>query len=152
MNSLTANQISANQYFEQGSGIVTLCGSTRFFAECMEANRQLTFKNWIVLMCGSWEHSYHKEAEPLDRDYSLIKNLHFHKIMESDAIVVVSDSSLYYGESTTEEIAFAKHRNKAVFYYDGKTFFNIDSGTNNNIPDRFSDCSLIDSFRSKLTK
>ena len=81
----------------------------------MEANRILTFQDWIVLMCGSWGHSYHKDAESLDRDYLTIKKLHFHKIRESDAIVVVTDSTPYYGESTTEEITFAKHRNKPVF-------------------------------------
>lgn len=141
------NKLSAEEYFERGSGIVTLCGSTRFFTQCIEANRILTFQSWIVLMCGSWGHSYHKDAEPLDHDYSTIKKLHFHKICESDVIVVVTDSTLYYGESTTEEIAFAKHRNKPVFYYNGEHF--LDIGVTARIPDRYTDCSLIDSFRSR---
>jgi hypothetical protein len=140
--------VSAREYFEEGSGMVTLCGSTRFFAECMEANRALTFQNWVVLMCGSWGHSYHKDAEPLDRDYSLVKKLHFHKILESDAIVVVSDKSLYYGDSTTEEIAFAKHRNIPVFYFDGEIFSGWE--TVDQIPDKYADASLIDSFRANL--
>jgi hypothetical protein len=140
--------VSARQYFEKGSGMVTLCGSTRFFSECMEANRALTFQNWVVLMCGSWGHSYHKGAEPLDRDYSLVKKLHFHKILESDVIVVVSDKSLYYGESTTEEIAFAQYRKKPVFYFDGEFFSGWE--TIDRIPDRYADTSLIDSFRLKL--
>jgi hypothetical protein len=140
--------VSARQYFEEGSGIVTLCGSNGFFPECMEANRALTLQNWVVLMCGIWAKSYHKDSEPLDRDYSLIKKLHFYKILESDAIVVVSDKSLYYGESTTEEIAFAKHRNIPVFYFDGEIF----SGWElvDKIPDRYADTSLIDSFRANL--
>lgn len=101
-------------------------------------------------MCGSWGHSYHKEAEPLDRDYSLVKKLHFHKILESDSIVVVSDSSGYFGESTTEEIAFAHHRNIPVFYFNGEIF----SGWElvERIPDRYADTSLIDSFRSTLAR
>lgn len=140
--------ISARQYFHNGSGMVTLCGSTRFFAECMEANRLLTFDNWVVLMCGSWGHSYHKDSEDLTRDYSTVKRLHFQKILESDAIVVVSDKSLYYGESTTEEIAFAKHRNKPVFYYDGESL----SGWSaiDKIPDRYADISLIENFRQSI--
>lgn len=140
--------ISARQYFHNGSGMVTLCGSTRFFAECMEANRLLTFQNWVVLMCGSWGHSYHKDSEDISRDYSVVKRLHFQKILESDAIVVVSDKSLYYGESTTEEIAFAKYRNKPVYYYNGYAF--VGHNKLNEIPDRYSDISLIENFRRTL--
>lgn len=140
--------VSAARYFQEGSGIVTLCGSTRYFEQCMEANRALTFQNWIVLMCGSWGHSYHKGAEDLNRDYGQVKKLHFHKILESDAIVVVSDSSGYYGESTTEEIAFARHRKIPAFSFDGQNFIGWEIV--DRIPDRYADTSLIDSFRSKL--
>lgn len=142
------NNVSADRFFAEGSGMVTLCGSTRFYRECMEANRALTFQNWIVLMCGNWGHSYHKDAEPVDRDYSLVKALHFQKIMESDAIVVVSDSSFYYGDSTILEIAFAKLRNKPVFYFDGKTFSGVEPIIR--MPDRYSDRSLIDSFLTSI--
>lgn len=146
----TLKNIQANEYLEKGSGMVTLCGSTRFFDQCMEANRRLTFQSWLVLSCGSWGHSYHKNAEPLDRDYEAVKRLHFHKILESDVIVVVSDKTGYYGDSTKEEIAFAQARNIPVYYFDGETF----SGWEivRQIPDRYSDHSLIDSFRSKFSR
>lgn len=142
--------ISAEQYFNDGSGMVTLCGSTRFFVECMQANKLLTFKNWVVLMCGSWGHSYHKYSEEPSRDYSLVKRLHFQKILESDAIVVVSDKTLYYGESTTEEIAFSKHRNKPIFYYDGDLFTGCSA--TNKIPNRYADVSLIENFKKLNTQ
>jgi len=142
--------VAANDYFSKGSGTVTLCGSTKFFEQCMEANRILTFQHWIVLMCGSWGHSYHKDATPLARDYSLIKQLHFHKILESDAIVVVSDESEYIGESTREEIAFSQHRNKAIFYYDGNDFSG--SAEIHSIPDKLADNSLISNWRGKYTQ
>lgn len=142
------NNLSARQFFAEGSGMVTLCGSSRFYRECMEANRALTFQNWIVLMCGNWEHSYHKDADTIGLNYDLIKTLHFQKIIESDAIVVVSDSSFYYGDSTILEIAFAKRRNKPVFYFDGKTFSGVESIIR--MPDRYSDRSLIDSFFSSI--
>lgn len=134
--------ISAQEFFELGSGIVTLCGSTKFFTECMEANRQLTFNNWIVLMCGSWGHSYHKDFQELDRDYTQVKLLHFHKILESDAIVVVSDETGYIGDSTKREIAFCEKRNIPIFYFDGSNF----SGWENikSLPDRYADKSLLD--------
>jgi hypothetical protein len=114
--------ITANEYFEQNSGIITLCGSTKFFTECMEANRQLTFKNWIVLMCGSWPHSYHRNVENNNVDYAVVKKLHYIKINMSDAIVVVSDESGYIGDSTKAEIEYAKSRNIPVLYFDGKEF------------------------------
>jgi hypothetical protein len=140
--------ISAEKYFKNGSGMVTLCGSTRFFAECMEANRLLTFQNWVVLMCGSWGHSYHKDSEDLNRDYTMVKRLHFQKIIESDAIVVVSDKTLYYGESTVEEIAFAQFREKPVFYYNGEILSGWD--TISELPNRYADSSLIDDFRQSI--
>lgn len=138
------NNVSARQFFGEGSGIVTLCGSSRFFKECMEANRALTFQNWAVLMCGNWEHSYHKDAEISDIDYASVKLLHYQKILESDAIVVVSDSTLYYGESTKTEIAFAEHRKKAVYFYNGRLLNGWQSVRE--IPNRYTDNSLIDSF------
>lgn len=134
---------TAAEFFAQGSGIVTLCGSTKFFEQCMEANRQLTFKNWIVLACGSWGHSYHKDFENTNTDYALVKKLHYQKILLSQAVVVVSDITGYIGESTKAEINFALHRGISVFYFDGTTF----SGTTNKkAKDNLSDTSLIDNF------
>lgn len=134
---------NAKEFFNLGSGIVTLCGSTKFFKECMEANRQLTFKNWIVLACGSWGHSYHKNVENINTDYELVKKLHYHKILMSNAIVVVSDKTEYIGNSTIAEIAFAKYRNIPIFYFNGDIF----SGDTTVKPiNDLVDSSLIDKF------
>jgi hypothetical protein len=144
------NIVSANKFIQEGSGIITLCGSTKFFKESMECNRLLTFKNWIVLMCGSWGHSYHKDRDNEGRDYAQVKQLHYHKILQSDAIVVVSDHTMYKGDSTNEEIAFADCRNIPVFNFDGETF----SGHEmlKSIPHQLSDTSLIDDFRTTYGK
>jgi hypothetical protein len=111
---------SAQNFFTGGNGIVTLCGSTKYFAECLEINRRLTFDGWIVLMCGSWGHSYHKDVENINTDYSKVKKLHFIKILKSSAIVVVSDKTGYFGDSTKAEIAFAEYHKIPVFYFDGE--------------------------------
>lgn len=114
---------TAEEFFSIGRGIVTLCGSTKFFEECMEINRRLTFKRWIVLMCGSWGHSYHKDVESglSDEDYFMIKELHLDKILLSNAIVVVSDKTGYYGESTSRELNFNdEFCNLPVFYFNGE--------------------------------
>lgn len=138
---------SAEEYFDQGSGIVTICGSTRFFFEAMEVNRILTFKNWMVFMCGSWGHSFHKfDQSMIERDYEVVKKLHFQKILESQAIVVVSDLSRYVGSSTSAEVGFAEYRNIPVFHFDGKQFY----GETTRIPlDKLKDTSLIDEFAEK---
>lgn len=142
--------VSAQDFISSGSGLITLCGSTKFFDECMECNRLLTFQLWLVFMCGSWGHSYHKDRDNEGRDYASVKQLHFHKILLSDAIVVVSDRTGYIGESTKEEIAFAKYRNIPIFYFDGRSFSGHEKMQS--IPDRFSDNSLIDSFRLNHSK
>lgn len=135
---------TADEFLTKGSGIVTLCGSTRFFFEAMEANRQLTFMNWAVFMCGSWGHSFHKYVQPNPLpNYQQVKLLHFQKILESHAVVIISDQTLYVGSSTKAEIAFAKHRGIPLFLFDGKTF----SGTTDRQPPQeFMDMSLIQKF------
>lgn len=137
--------VSAHKFISTGSGIITQCGSTRFFDENLECNRLLTFHLWVVLMCGSWGHSYHKNRDNEGRSYAAVKQLHFQKILLSDAIVVVSDRTGYIGDSTREEIAFANHRNIPVFYFDGEIFSGY--AVVESIPDKLSDNSLITAFR-----
>lgn len=112
---------SVYNFFNEGKGIVTLCGSTKFFDQCLEINRRLTFKGWVVLMCGSWGHSYHKDREGNTGEaYEKIKTLHYKKILMSDAIVVVSDKSKYIGTSTKAEIEFCRQKDIPIFYFDGE--------------------------------
>lgn len=112
---------SAHNFFTLGKGVVTLCGSTKFFTECMEINRRLTFDGWIVLMCGSWGHSYHKNLEGNEGvNYENVKTLHYKKMLMSQAIVVVSDKTGYIGNSTKAEIEFCKKNYIPIFYFDGE--------------------------------
>ena len=113
--------VDAQDYFDNGEGIVTMCGSTRFYFECMEVQRILTFKNWMVFGCGSYGHSFHKYSKKLyDHDYAIVKILHYRKISQSDSIVIVSDKSCYMGDSTKAELYFAKYYLEIpIFYFDG---------------------------------
>jgi hypothetical protein len=87
----------------------------------MEINRRLTFDGWIVLMCGSWGHSYHKDLEGNSGiNYDNVKTLHYKKMLMSQAIVVVSDKTGYIGNSTKAEIEFCKKKNIPIFYFDGE--------------------------------
>lgn len=137
------NMISANEFIGLGSGTISLCGSTKFYFECMEAIRLLTFNNWAVYSCGSYGHSFHKYSENKNTNYELVKKLHFHKILLSQAIVVVSDKSKYIGKSTEAEINFAKHRNIPIFYFDGEYFEGV---TEVKPINEFEDDSLIANF------
>jgi hypothetical protein len=113
---------SAHNFFNDGNGVVTLCGSTKFFTECIELNRRLTFDGWLVLMCGSWGHSYHKHLEGNSGiNYEKVKTLHYKKILMSQAVIIVSDKSNYIGSSTKAEIEFCnKVKNIPIFYFDGE--------------------------------
>lgn len=138
------NSYSANEFIMSGSGNITLCGSTKFFNEAMEANRILTFNNWMVYACGSWGHSFHKYAKIDDtHDYSVVKKLHFLKIYKSQAIVVVFDKSRYIGDSTKAEIEFAIQKNIPVFEFDGESFSKF---TNKTPIDELADTSIVDNF------
>lgn len=117
-------------FFDKNKGTVTLCGSTKFFTECLEVNRLLTFKGWVVLMCGSWGHSYHKglDVHKTQEEFEMVKKLHYVKILMSQAVVVVSDETMYYGDSTKAELEFAIEKNIPVFYFDGKELTSSESG------------------------
>lgn len=103
----------------------TICGSTKFFFEAMEANRQLTFMGWMVLMCGSWGHSFHKfDKSEHERDYTKVKQLHFEKIHNSSLIVAIGYDT-YIGSSTSAEISYARWLGLDIvgFYPDRKEQF-----------------------------
>lgn len=86
------------------------------------------------------EQGWDRETCNLDE---VVKKLHFLKILESQAIVIVSDASNYFGNSTMAEMAFSERRGIPIFYFDGEKF----SGETSRTPlDKWKDTSLIDEF------
>lgn len=106
-----------NTFFDDYTGVVTLCGSTKFYDEAVECNKVLTCKGWVVLMSGLWLHSIHKDFDISPIDLEKVKQLHLKKIYMSDAVVVVSGKSGYIGDSTKREIEFTKKFHIPIFYY-----------------------------------
>lgn len=104
------------------SKVITLCGSTKFEEEFKKVQRDLTIKGYIVLSCGLFGHGSDKEFfESLspDQQSTLKKNLatlHKRRIDLSDEIFVINPGG-YIGQSTMEEIAYAKLCDKDVTYY-----------------------------------
>ena len=91
--------------------IVCLCGSTRFRDEFARANRELTLSGVIVVAPGVFAHSGDALS---DGDKVGLDELHKRKIDLADEVLIVSDESGYYGESTRREIAYARALGKPV--------------------------------------
>jgi hypothetical protein len=100
--------------------VVTICGSTRFWAQMAEANFEETAAGRIVLAPGvNMKESHPLWADP-DQAEALkqrLDALHLTKILLSDEVLVVSDASGYIGESTRREIAYAKSLGRPVRYW-----------------------------------
>jgi len=96
--------------------IVCLCGSTRFFNQFQLANYERTMTGEIVLSVGFYPHSiHHGEGVGHDSDAKRrLDELHLRKIDLADYVLVVSDSSGYFGQSTWREIDYARSHGKPV--------------------------------------
>ncbi len=99
--------------------IVCLCGSTRFYDAFQEANYDRTMAGEIVLSVGFYPHSKaaHGHGEGVGHDSAekiALDELHKRKIDLCDYVLVVSDETGYFGQSTAGEIRYAVERGKPV--------------------------------------
>jgi hypothetical protein len=105
----------------QAPTIVCLCGSTRHYDEFQAANYHLTMRGEIVLSVGFYphatsEHGHGKGVGHNSAEKTALDELHKRKIDLADYVLVVSDVSGYFGESTTSEIRYAAAHGKPVFF------------------------------------
>lgn len=104
-----------------GYEIVTLCGSTRFKDEFLNAQKKLTLEGKIVLTVGLFGHSGDSEVwegmeeGTLSRTKEMLDDMHLRKIDLSDSILVINKGG-YIGESTRREIEYALSKGKSVSY------------------------------------
>lgn len=107
--------LNEKKQYKTAKGIITLCGSTRFYETFLEVNNKLTAKGYIVLSIGVVK----SEAVMLDkRDAELEKMLdalHREKITMSDSIFVINVDG-YTGKSTKAEIEFAEKHGKRIYW------------------------------------
>lgn len=92
--------------------VVTLCGSTRFYKQFLEAYYLETMSGKIVLSVGFYPHatseSGHGEGVGHDSEQKeMLDELHKRKIDMSDEVFVLNVGG-YIGESTASEIEYAK--------------------------------------------
>lgn len=94
--------------------IITLCGSTRFKVQYLEAQKRLTLEGNIVISVGLFGHSGDDEVWT-EGTKAMLDDMHKRKIDLADEIFVVNVGG-YIGESTRSEIAYAKSQGKDVKY------------------------------------
>ena len=94
--------------------VITLCGSTRFKDQFLEAQKRLTLKGNIVISVGLFGHSGDEEVwTPGTKE--MLDNMHKRKIDMADAIYVINVGG-YIGSSTRSEIEYAKKNGKIIMY------------------------------------
>ena len=94
--------------------IVTLCGSTRFKEQFMEAQKRLTLEGCIVISVGLFGHSGDSDVwKPGVKE--MLDDMHLRKIDLADEIFVINVGG-YIGESTRREIAYAQKTGKPGKY------------------------------------
>ena len=98
----------------QNYKIVTLCGSTRFKEQFLEAQKRLTLEGSIVISVGLFGHSGDDDVwKPGVKE--MLDDMHLRKIDLADEIFVINVGG-YIGESTKRKIAYAEKTGKTVNY------------------------------------
>ena len=94
--------------------IICICGSTRFKGAFMQAQKDITMDGNIFLTVGIFGHS--EDSEEFNKGTKkMLDKLHLQKIDLADEIYVVNMNG-YIGESTRNEIDYAKSLNKQIKY------------------------------------
>jgi hypothetical protein len=94
--------------------ITVICGSTRFMADMVDADLELTAAGHIVVKPGcdmKTEHPLWANPADAERIKTALDKLHRAKIRLADDVLVVGD---YIGDSTRAEIAYARELGKPV--------------------------------------
>jgi len=98
--------------------VITLCGSTRFKDEFMEAQKRLTLEGNIVISVGLFGHSGDEEVwAPGTKQ--LLDDMHKRKIDMADEVFIINVGG-YIGASTRSEIEYAQATGKKISYLENK--------------------------------
>ena len=94
--------------------VVTLCGSTKFKDQFMQAQKELTLAGCIVISVGLFGHSGDAEVFT-EGTKEMLDDMHKRKIDMADEIFVINVGG-YIGSSTRSEIEYAQKTGKVVRY------------------------------------
>ena len=92
--------------------VITLCGSTKFKEQYLEVQKRLTLEGNIVISVGLFGHAGDVEALK-DKTKAMLDRQHLAKIDLADEIFVINVDN-YIGDSTRNEIEYAKSKGKRV--------------------------------------
>ena len=92
--------------------VITLCGSTRFKDQFLEAQKRLTLAGNIVISVGLFGHSGEDEVWT-EGTKEMLDDMHKRKIDMADGIYVINVGG-YIGQSTRSEIDYARGQGKTV--------------------------------------
>ena len=94
--------------------VITLCGSTRFKDQFLEAQKRLTLAGNIVISVGLFGHSGDDEVWT-EGTKEMLDDMHKRKIDMADGIFVINVGG-YIGQSTHSEIEYARSQGKTIAY------------------------------------
>lgn len=92
--------------------VITICGSMRFKKKMTEVAYVLEAEKGLCVIQPVYNPG---DTAPTERELQNFKEAHFKKIDISDAIFVVNEGG-YIGKSVSEEIEYAKSRNKEIIF------------------------------------
>lgn len=93
--------------------VITICGSTKFKDQHLAVQERLTMEGHIVLACGVYGHA--DGIQISNEEKKMLDEVCMAKIRMSDSIFVVNPMG-YIGESTTNEINYAKELGKDIYF------------------------------------
>lgn len=93
--------------------IITLCGSIKFKEEFIKVQEKLTLEGNIILTPNFFNSM--KKEDIKEETKEMLDKMHKQKIDMSDEIFVINVEG-YIGESTRNEIEYAKAKGKKVSY------------------------------------
>jgi hypothetical protein len=94
--------------------VVTLCGSTKFKEQFLEAQKRLTLEGNIVISVGLFGHSGDVEVWT-EGTKAMLDDMHLRKIDMADEIFVINVGG-YIGTSTRREIEYATSKGLTIRY------------------------------------
>ena len=94
--------------------VITLCGSTKFKEQYLEAQKRLTLEGNIVISVGLFGHSGDDDVWT-EGTKAMLDDMHLRKIDMADEIFVINVGG-YIGESTRREITYATGCGKVIRY------------------------------------
>ena len=98
--------------------VITLCGSTRFKDQFIEAQKRLTLEGNIVISVGLFGHSGDEEVWK-EGTKEMLDDMHKRKIDMADEIFIINVGG-YIGNSTKSEIEYAESQGRVVRYLEEK--------------------------------